>query len=104
MNRPFRLIQAIALSLLLVGTQLGSELHALEHVGEALKHTADHSWNKAGDALCPVCALFAGGANAISGKVSLANVTPGADSKLRFASTSIATAAPSYYSSRAPPA
>ena len=102
--RPPRLLHAIALSLLLVGMQLGSELHALEHFGEALKHTPDHSWTASGDELCPICAMFAGGANAIAGTFDPATVTPTAESVPRVASTSIATAAPSYYYSRAPPA
>src|SRR5438046_2109749 len=104
MIRRSRLLYAIALSLLLVGMQLGSELHALQHFGEALKHTTDHSWTQYGDELCPICTLFAGGANAIAGKVDLAAIAPAHHCSLRFTSTSIAAAAPSYYSSRAPPA
>jgi hypothetical protein len=102
--RPPRLLHALALSLLLVGMQLGGELHALEHFEEALKHTPDHSWTASGDEPCPICALFAGGANAIAGTVDPATVVPAAEANLRLASKSIATAAPSYYFSRAPPA
>jgi len=102
--RPLRLLRAIALSLLLIGMQLGSELHALEHIAEALNHTPDHSWTAPDDEQCLFCALFAGGANGITGTVELVAVAPAAESNLRLASTSIATAAPSYYSSRAPPA
>jgi hypothetical protein len=48
--RSLRLIKAIALPLLLIGMHLGSELHALEHIGEALKHSPNHSCSTSGDA------------------------------------------------------
>ena len=101
--RSLRLIQAIALSLLLIGMQLGSELHALEHVGEALKHSPDHSWTTSGDEQCAICALLAGAATAIAGKVDVGPSEPATHFKPRLALTAIAADAPSYYSSRAPP-
>jgi dihydrodipicolinate synthase/N-acetylneuraminate lyase len=83
--------------------QLGSDVHALEHVGEALKHSPKHSWTVSGDELCATCALFAGGATAIAGTVDVAPVKPATCFERRSASSLIAAAAPSYYSSRAPP-
>ena len=59
----------LALSLLLVWTQLASGLHALEHIREALKQTPDHSLNVPGDEVCAMCALFAGGASALAGDI-----------------------------------
>jgi hypothetical protein len=98
-----RLSAALLLSLLLVGMQLGSELHALQHIGEALSHTSDHSLVLPVDEPCPICTLFAGGANAAAGNADRATDATDAETLLSFAPASIATPAPSYYSSRAPP-
>ena len=98
-----RLLHAVVLSLLLVGMQLGGELHALEHFGEALKQTLDHSLATPADEPCPICALFAGGANAAPSNADSAPLTVVAEAQPLSAPPSIATRAPSYYSSRAPP-
>ena len=63
LRRPFT---ALALAILLVGMQYGAQLHALEHIGEALRQTTDHSLTTQHDEVCPICALFASGANALS--------------------------------------
>jgi hypothetical protein len=103
MIRLHRLTFAFVLSLLLVGMQLGGELHALEHLREALKQTPDHSLTAPHDEPCPICALFAGGANAAAGDVDNAPVPVVAQGNPKLAPASIATPAPCYYSSRAPP-
>ena len=98
-----RPLVALVLALLLVGMQYGAQLHALEHVGNALKHTPDHSFTTPGNELCVMCALFAGGASALSGTPDAGFATPDARENTLLPYASIAAAAPSYYSSRAPP-
>jgi hypothetical protein len=93
----------LALSLLLVWTQLASGLHALEHIKEALNQTQDHSLNVPGDEVCAMCALFAGGASAVAGDIDRGYEAFATNETPRSASASIAAAAPSYYCSRAPP-
>lgn len=103
MTRLHHPLSAFILSLLLVGMQLGGGLHALEHFGEALKQTSDHSFAIPHDEVCPICALFAGGANAATGEIDSATSAVTAATNPLVAPTSITTPAPSYYSSRAPP-
>ena len=95
---------AFLLALLLVGVQSGGELHALEHVGEALRHAPDQSLSLPGDEVCAICALFAGGANALSDTADPGFVAPDARENTFSLPASRPAAAPSYYSSRAPPA
>jgi hypothetical protein len=94
---------ALVLGLLVVGVQYGAQLHALEHVDKTFRH-ADQSLSTAPtNEACAICALFAGGTNAVAsehGEKSFV-ITPAGNSQL--APASIATAAPSWYSSRAPP-
>jgi hypothetical protein len=103
MARPHRLLFTLVLSLLLVGSQLASGLHALQHVREALKQSPDHSLSVPGDEVCAMCALFAGSASAVTGEIGCGYDALAADETPRFASVWIAQAAPSYYQSRAPP-
>ena len=98
-----RPLVALVLALLLVGMQYGAQLHALEHVGNALQQTPDHSFTTPGNELCVMCALFAGGASALSGTPDAGFATPDARENTLLRYASIAAAAPSYYSSRAPP-
>ena len=98
-----RPLVALVLALLLVGMQYGAQLHALEHVGNALKHTPDHSFTTPGNELCAMCALFAGGASALSGKPDAGFVAPDAREITLSLHASLAADTPSYYSSRAPP-
>ena len=93
----------LALSLLLVWTQLASGLHALEHVREALSHTQDHSLNVPGDEVCAMCALFAGSASAVAGGIDHAHELLATDEAPQATSVAFTPAAPSYYHSRAPP-
>jgi hypothetical protein len=103
MIRLHRLLSTLVLSLLLAGMQLGGELHALSHFGEALKQTTDHSLAAPADEPCPICALFAGGANAAADDVDVGTLAAVVEANPSSAPASIATPAPSYYSSRAPP-
>jgi hypothetical protein len=93
----------LALSLLLVWTQLASGLHALAHVKEALSQTPDHSLSIPGDEVCAMCALFAGSASASIGDIDRGCERLATDEAPLYASASFTPAAPSYYHSRAPP-
>jgi len=103
MTRPRHALAALVLALLLIAMQYGAQLHALEHLGNALKHTSDHSWTAPGDERCTMCALFAGGASALAGKADAGFVAPDARERTSPPHDSLAAHAPSYYSSRAPP-
>jgi len=103
MKRLHRLSFPLLLSLLLVGMQLASSVHAIEHFGEALKQTPDHSLGAQHLEQCPICALFAGGANAAAGDAEVPTPVAVSQGGPVFAPVSVATRAPSYYSSRAPP-
>jgi len=93
----------LVLSLLLVGMQLASGLHALEHIREALNQTRDHSLSAPNDEVCAMCALFAGSASAVTGNIDHGYDVLASDEASQSSPTSFAPAAPSYYQSRAPP-
>ena len=103
MTRSRHPVVAFVLALLVVGVQYGGELHALEHVGEALRDAQGQFFGAPNDEVCAICALFAGGANAAAGDPDLAALAPGVQTKPQFVPASIAAPAPSWYSSRAPP-
>lgn len=103
MNRPRHPLLALVFSLLLVGMQFGAQLHALEHLKDSLKHTAQHSLTVPASEQCAMCALFAGGANAAAGGQDAAFAAPDAGQTFSPPPASPAATAPSYYSSRAPP-
>ena len=103
MIRRHRVLLTVLLSLLLVSMQLQSRVHALEHVGEMLRHGADRSLILPVPDACATCALFAGGASAIAcDSVDIApEVARTEAASCAFAS--VAADAPFYYLSRAPP-
>jgi hypothetical protein len=103
MARPHRLLFTLILSVLLVGMQLASGLHALEHIREALSQTPDHSLSVPSDEVCAMCALFAGSTSAAAGDIDRGCETLATDETPQSASVWIAATAPSYYQSRAPP-
>ena len=95
---------AFVLALLVVGVQYGGQLHALEHVSETLRHAPDQSLSTAPAAeTCAICALFAGGANAVASDIDDDAHSIATAANPQSAPPSIATSAPSWYSSRAPP-
>jgi hypothetical protein len=98
-----RSLSAFVLMILLMGMQHGAQVHALEHVGEALKHTPEHSYTVPVDEVCALCALFAGGAHALADDIHIGTplVTNGGHEP--YAPTFLASAAPHFYHSRAPP-
>ena len=104
-TRASRILMAFALSLLLVGMQLGAQLHALEHDGERLARPHGAALLVPGaDDVCAVCASFAGGSHAIPTSVLTIGVPPPRAARSTSAFASIAGTPPAYYRTRAPPA
>jgi hypothetical protein len=103
--RPPRPLVALALSLLLLGMQLGAQLHALEHDGERLARPHGTALIvPTADDICSICALFAGGAHASPAPEQRFVANPLADSLVAVEFATFAGVAPVYYQSRAPPA
>ncbi len=104
MIRALRPLVAIALSLLLLGMQLGAQLHALEHDGGRLArpHGAALIIPTADD-VCATCASFAGGAHASPAPEQQFVANPFAESFVAAEFATFAGTAPAYYQSRAPP-
>ena len=102
--RSRRPLFALILSLLLVGMQVGAQLHALEHDGERLArpHSAGVLVPGADD-VCAVCASFAGGSHAIPTSIHTIGVPPPRAARPTGGFASIAGAPPAYYQTRAPP-
>jgi hypothetical protein len=89
---------------LLLGMQHGAQLHALSHVAGTLDRPQEQGLQLPADNTpCAVCALFAGGSNALaSGGASVPNAA--AASAATWATVSSPTVhSPTYYLSRAPP-
>jgi len=104
-TRSYRPFFALILSLLLVGMQLGAQLHALEHDGERLARPHGAALLvPAVDDVCAVCASFAGGSHAIPTSVLTIGVPPPRAARSTSAFASIAGTPPAYYQTRAPPA
>ena len=104
MTRSLRPLFIFVLALLLVGMQLESQRHALEHVRDSLSHTRDHSLVVPIDEACAICAFFASGANAIAGPADGATIPPATQERPSSTLSSVTPAFRSYYQSRAPPA
>jgi hypothetical protein len=103
-TRAFRPLIAFALSLLLVGMQVGAQLHALEHDGERLARPHGAGVLVPGaDDVCAVCASFAGGSHAIPTSIHTIGVPPPRAARPTGGFASIAGAPPAYYQTRAPP-
>jgi hypothetical protein len=103
MIRRHRALLTLLLSLLLFGMQLQGQWHAFEHVGDMLRHSAEHSLVAPVAEACPMCALFAGGANAVACDDAETHLTlAGAEPPAR-GFHSFAAAPASFYLSRAPP-
>ncbi len=100
-----RALAVAALSLLLVGMQVGALVHPYEHDAERLGRPDRAALLVPGaDEVCAICASFAGGAHASPAPdPGFASDRP---STIRVAAefASFAGAAPAYYQSRAPPA
>lgn len=101
MIRP---LLVFVLSLLLLGMQLGAQLHALEHDGERLARPHGVGLvNPAADEICIICAAFAGGAHASPAPEQRFAADSPADSRVATELATFAGVAATYYQSRAPP-
>ena len=103
MKRSLRPLFAFALSLLLLGMQLGGAVHKLGHVGDWLKHAHQQSLFTPSDEPCAECALLASGAHALSGLAVEAPIALAPQERSQFVPASFQPAFHSYYLSRAPP-
>jgi hypothetical protein len=95
---------SLVFGLLLVAMQYGGQLHAIEHIGDALRQTPAHSLTAPREDVCPLCALFAAGASAVASESQHVALAADCCTILLPPPAAPAAAAPSYYSSRAPPA
>jgi len=97
-------LTAVALALLLLAAQVGSQLHALEHTEEALKLGSHRAFCLPAEDACPLCALFAGTANALPSGLSLDTPSFFGEPPLAPAPRPAAREVSRFYDSRAPPA
>jgi len=95
---------AFLLGLLLVGGQIEAQWHALGHFGEWMHrpHEIGLQLPDSDDA-CAICALLAGGANAVSASASTAAAAPHGFIAPHEPVARATFAAASYYRTRAPP-
>jgi hypothetical protein len=98
-----RVLAAIALSLLLVGTQHGARVHALEHDAKRLGHDQAALFAPGTDEGCSTCASFAGSSHAIPAGDCPLLIGRDCANHVRSTSQAFADAAPAYYQIRAPP-
>ena len=103
-NPRLRILLSVVFALLLLGMQREVQVHALQHLGGVM-HPAHEQGIQApaADVTCLECSLLAGGTAVVAAEFpALPTAAVGA---LRAINTvaSRSLAAPSYYSSRAPP-
>ena len=94
----------LALALLLLGMQREVQVHALQHLGGVLHPAQEQGINApAADITCLECGLLASGSAAVAAEFPDLPTTAVGASHVFSAVASPSLAAPSYYSSRAPP-
>ena len=105
MQRSFlTVVLTVLLSLLMLGMQLEGQRHALQHLGNWLHRPHEQGLQlPQGDIACAECALLAGTSNAIAGSRTSALPAVAANERIEAQLLSRSVAAPTYYSSRAPP-
>ncbi len=94
--------RVLLLSLLLLFVQQESVVHVLQHDRARLTDT-QHALHAPADDACLMCALLAGGAHALPLHATTIAVAHPAPLVVLWVGQPVATTAPSYYSSRAPP-
>jgi hypothetical protein len=101
-----RRILTLLFTFLLLGMQQEMQLHALTHLADWLQVQQERTLQslESGDAPCAECLLLAGGANAAPADPVQIPQVAGSVESLHAAAASRPADAPSYYSSRAPPA
>jgi hypothetical protein len=103
MTRLRRSFVAAIFALAIASMQYATLLHALEHAKDLLGHSREHSLTARVDERCVLCLLLASGANALPGEAASAPAMRISTAFSHPPLSSPAQAAPSYYSSRAPP-
>jgi hypothetical protein len=94
----------VALFVLLLGMQHEVQVHALQHLGATLHPRQDQGLQTpVADAPCVECALLAGGASVIGGSDAAQRLVHAPAEHIIIAIASRSLAAPSSYSTRAPP-
>jgi hypothetical protein len=94
----------VALFVLLLGMQHEVQVHALQHLGAALHPRQDQGLQApVADAPCVECALLAGATSVAVGSDAAQNAVLAPAEHILIAIASRSLAAPSSYSSRAPP-
>jgi len=99
-----RTLLTVLFSLLFFGMQLEGQRHEVQHFGDQL-----HRWHEQGlqksasNSPCTECALLAGGSHAVAGDVASLPPAIVDSGRVGIWFSSLAVAAPAYYSSRAPP-
>jgi len=95
---------AFLFAVLLLGMQHGAQLHALSHLRGILDRPQEQGLQlPADDTSCMLCALSAGGSNAIVADGPSVSGAAAATPVAWATISSPALSAPAYYSSRAPP-
>jgi len=104
MHPRLRIFVTIVFSLLLLGMQREAQVHALQHLGSTL-HPAQEQGIQApkADVSCLECSLLAGGTSAVANEIPALPPDTVRATRIVGAIASRSVAAPSYYSSRAPP-
>ena len=99
-----RVLVTVVFALLLLGMQREVQVHALQHLGSVLHPAHEQGVQQPStDVSCLECSLLAGGAPAIATAIAGLPATAIGTSRVVSVITSRSLAAPSYYSSRAPP-
>jgi len=100
-HRPF---VALLFALLLLGMQQQAQVHALQHLGSLVHARQDTGLQApAADAPCLECALLASGTSAVANGHAAVPAHAALGDRHHLAIAFRHLAAPSYYSSRAPP-
>lgn len=99
-----RTFLTVVFSMLMLGMQLEGQRHALQHLGDQLhRHQQQGLQLPQGEVVCAECALLAGTSNAVAGNSALPLLAAAAIERIHAQFSSRSVAAPTYYSSRAPP-
>lgn len=98
-----RILLAACFSLLVVGLQQESLIHALQHDRARMADARDVTVQAPGDGPCVLCALLAGGTHAVASADAGTSESTSAIMVAAWVGNTIPAAAPVYYASRAPP-
>jgi hypothetical protein len=105
MQRTFHsAVLTFVFSLLVLGMQLEGQRHALQHIGDRLHRPHEQGLQlPQAEIVCAECALLAGTSNAVAGSSTPEVPVVAANERFSALFLSRSVAAPTYYSSRAPP-